>query len=143
MFLPPAASQSQGTRPGEPHRLHLHKKDSTQITIKALVTRTHSPKPVRCFNLNSLKMLQIAFYNMRRKLNLRLPVNNCSFLVEILQAERPQNDDNDGYNTCYTDMLMRRDLNWGFNLMKKSKKRHTKMKELLGREEEIQKEQIL
>ena len=56
MFAPPAAAHSQGlveepaveSAPANTFILKvIAKKDSTELKLKALITRTHAPKPIR------------------------------------------------------------------------------------------------
>ena len=108
MFPHPAASQSEGVRE-EPVLENpitfilkvIVKKDSTELMLKALITRTHAPKPDRhhlkpaetpteCF-------LQYETIEAESKITGE-KINGAPFLVEILEVE-PQDDDDNGHIT--------------------------------------------
>ena len=114
MFPPPAASQSEGVveepvlenAPAITFVLKvIAKKDSTELMLKALITRTHAPKPVRyllkpaetateCF-------LQYETIELLREAELKITgekINGAPFVVEILEVE-PQDDDDNGHIT--------------------------------------------
>jgi len=83
----------------------MAKKDSTELMLKALITRTQTPKPVRhhlkpaetateCFlQYETIELLKEAESKITGE-----KINGAPFLVEILEVE-PQDDDDNGHIT--------------------------------------------
>ena len=105
MLAPPAASQELVEGPLVENAAAntfilkvIMKKDSTEHMLKALITRTHAPKPVQyqlkhdetateCFlQYQTMELLKEAETKITGE-----KINGAPFLVEILEVE-PQND---------------------------------------------------